>query len=60
VTAAHTAEIRRASGSLGGFLAWCTTDDCGWRPDVVHPNAQAATIAAATHVLDNRPTETTE
>jgi len=59
VTAVHEVEIRRASGSLGGYLAWCTTDDCGWCPDVVHPNAQAAALAAAAHVLENRPTETT-
>lgn len=51
----HEAEIRKASGRLGGFIAMCP--ECSWCPDVVHPNAQAAALAAAAHVLENRPTE---
>jgi hypothetical protein len=51
----HDATTFRASGHLGG---WYWAYECGECPDVVHPNAQAAAIAAATHVLDNRPAET--
>lgn len=47
----------RAGGGMPGWVAAC---GCGWCPDVVHDDAQAAAMAAAAHVLDNRPTETTD
>lgn len=53
----HHAEVFRAGGGVPGFLWGCR---CGACPDVVHDDAQAAAMAAAAHVLDNRPTETTE
>lgn len=53
----HHAQALRAGGGFPGWIAAC---DCGWCPDVVHDDAQAAAMAAAAHVLDNRPTETTD
>ena len=46
----HEGDIRRASGSLGGWLATCT--GCNWCPDVVYPDAAAAAMAAGRHVLN--------
>lgn len=53
----HDATTFRASGHLGGWYWGCS---CGLAPDIVHPDAQGAALAAAAHVLENRPTETTE
>lgn len=46
----HEVDIRRASGPLGGWLCLCQT--CAWCPDVIHPTAQDAALAAARHTVE--------
>ncbi len=53
----HEGDIVRASGSLGGWLALCST--CQWCPDVVYPSAGEAATAVGRHVLDHNRQETT-
>lgn len=52
MTEPHAVDIIRAPGHLGGWCAACT--DCGWCPDVIHPTAHAAFIAAGRHSIDTK------
>lgn len=56
MTEPHAVDIIRAPGHLGAWVAVCTTDGCGWCPDVIHPTAHAAFIAAGRHSIDTKET----
>lgn len=54
MTEPYAVDIIRAPGQLGAFVAICTTDGFGWCPDVIHPTAHAAFIAAGRHSIDTK------
>ena len=54
MTEPHAVDIIRAPGLYAAWVAVCTTDDCGWCPDVIHPTAHAAFIAAGRLSIDTK------